>query len=80
MNVLSNDFAMVILTLIPILLQDMGGQLNDLTFCTDGLLALDRGTLYMESGNLMPGLQSSDTSLESDIELRLEHSVPWAQH
>ena len=56
-----------------------GVQLNELTFGTDGSLALERGTLQMESGNLMSGLQSIGTSLESDIELRLERFVPREQ-
>lgn len=53
-----------------------GVQLNELTFGTDGSLALGRGTLYMKSGNLMSGPQSIGTSLEGDIELRLERFVP----
>lgn len=56
-----------------------GVQLNKLTFGTDGSLALGRGTLYMKSGNLMSGPQSIGTSLESDIELRLERFVPGEQ-
>lgn len=53
-----------------------GLQLNQLTFGRDGALALERGALQMESGILMSGLQSIGTSLESDIELRLDRFVP----
>ena len=56
-----------------------GVQLHELTFGTDGSLALERGTLHMESGILMSGSQSIGTSLESDIELRLERFVPGEQ-
>ncbi|TKB10398.1 hypothetical protein [Desulforhopalus sp. IMCC35007] len=56
-----------------------GVQLNELTFGTDGALALERGTLQIESGLLMSGSKSIGTSLESDIELRLERFVPAEQ-
>lgn len=56
-----------------------GVRLNELTFGIDGALALERGTLYMKSGTLMSNSQAIGTSLESDIELRLERFVPEEQ-